>query len=83
MMKRFLFWNARNDYTKPFAAMPAMKGSKELYFRGDELMEAKQKPLAKSPCIVGCFETRSKTRPIRMTEIGVRGAGRDDQIVVG
>ncbi|HEY3927097.1 MAG TPA: putative glycoside hydrolase [Candidatus Koribacter sp.] len=40
----FLFWNARNDYTKPFAAMPEMRASKELYFRGDELGETK-KPL--------------------------------------
>ncbi len=40
----FLFWNARNDYTKPFEAMPEMRGSKELYFRGDEL-KASVKPL--------------------------------------
>lgn len=41
----FLFWNAANDYSKPFTAMPEMKsanfkeGSKEnpKYFRGDEL----------------------------------------------
>jgi hypothetical protein len=41
----FLFWNARNDYTKPFDAMPEMRGSKEIYFRGDELSDAKAKPL--------------------------------------
>jgi hypothetical protein len=41
----FLFWNARNDYTKPFAAMPEMRTSKALYFRGDELSDAKNKPL--------------------------------------
>ncbi len=41
----FLFWNAANDYSKPFTAMPEMKaanskeGSKDSpkYFRGDEL----------------------------------------------
>jgi LysM repeat protein len=41
----FLFWNAANDYSKPYAAMPEMKaanlqeGSKDKakYFRGDEL----------------------------------------------
>ncbi len=40
----FLFWNAANDYSKPYAAMPEMRaenlkeGSKEAkYFRGDEL----------------------------------------------
>jgi hypothetical protein len=40
-----LFWNAANDYSKPYEAMPAMKsanlkeGSKDnpKYFRGDEL----------------------------------------------
>ena len=43
----FLFWNAANDYSKPFTAMPEMKsanhkdGAKELrYFRGDELPAA-------------------------------------------
>ena len=41
----FLFWNAANDYSKPFTAMPEMKaanykeGSRDnpKYFRGDEL----------------------------------------------
>jgi hypothetical protein len=41
----FLFWNAANDYSKPFTAMPEMKsanfkeGSKDnpKYFRGDEM----------------------------------------------
>jgi hypothetical protein len=42
----FLFWNAANDYSKPYIAMPEMKaanykdgGSKDnpKYFRGDEL----------------------------------------------
>ena len=40
----FLFWNAANDYSKPFTAMPEMKsanykdGSRDpRYFRGDEL----------------------------------------------
>jgi hypothetical protein len=35
----FLFWNAGNDYSKPYAAMPAMRAAKdkEKYFRGDEL----------------------------------------------
>jgi hypothetical protein len=43
----FLFWNAANDYSKPFIAMPEMKaadqkavqkeaGGKPKYFRGDE-----------------------------------------------
>jgi hypothetical protein len=33
----FLFWNANNDYTKPYAAMPEMKAAKGQYFRGDEV----------------------------------------------
>jgi len=44
----FLFWNAANDYSKPFTAMPEMKaanykeGTKDnpKYFRGDELPTA-------------------------------------------
>ena len=45
----FLFWNAANDYSKPYVAMPEMKsanfrdgGSKDnpKYFRGDELPTA-------------------------------------------
>lgn len=33
----FLFWNANNDYSKPYAAMPEMRASKGKYLRGDEL----------------------------------------------
>ncbi len=33
----FLFWNANNDYSKPYTAMPEMRGAKDKYFRGDEL----------------------------------------------
>ncbi|MBV9341563.1 MAG: hypothetical protein JO159_11820 [Acidobacteria bacterium] len=33
----FLFWNANNDYSKPYTAMPEMKAAKGRYFRGDEL----------------------------------------------
>jgi len=33
----FLFWNANNDYSKPYAAMPEMKAANGEYFRGDEL----------------------------------------------
>jgi hypothetical protein len=44
----FLFWNAANDYTKPFIAMPEMKAAstkpgaaeKDKFFRGDELPTA-------------------------------------------
>ena len=33
----FLFWNANNNYSKPFVAMPEMRAAKDKYFRGDEL----------------------------------------------
>ncbi len=33
----FLFWNANNDYSKPYTAMPEMMGSKGEYVRGDEI----------------------------------------------
>ncbi len=37
----FLFWNAANDYSKPYEAMPEMRAAnlkeKEKFFRGDEL----------------------------------------------
>jgi len=33
----FLFWNAANDYSKPYAAMPEMIVAKGKYFRGDEV----------------------------------------------
>ncbi len=37
----FLFWNARNDYSKPFAAMAVMRHDPK-FFRGDELPGAKR-----------------------------------------
>lgn len=33
----FLFWNANNDYSKPYFAMPEMRATKGQYFRGDEV----------------------------------------------
>jgi hypothetical protein len=40
----FLFWNAANDYSKPYEAMPEMKEAntkqKDRFFRGDELSTA-------------------------------------------
>ena len=34
----FLFWNANNDYSKPYTAMPEMRAAKGRYFRGDEVV---------------------------------------------
>jgi hypothetical protein len=46
----FLFWNANNDYSKPYTAMPEMRAAKnkDRYFRGDEV-GAKQEPPASTP----------------------------------
>lgn len=33
----FLFWNARNEYPRPFEAMPTMRLAGARYFRGDEV----------------------------------------------
>jgi hypothetical protein len=41
----FLFWNANNNYTKPFQAMPEMRSAGGRYFRGDEVNSTA--PLAK------------------------------------
>jgi hypothetical protein len=38
----FLFWNAANDYSKPYAAMPEMAAAKGKYFRGDEKSKSLQ-----------------------------------------
>ena len=37
----FLFWNARNDYSKPFAAMPVMTADKAQYFYTPPAVAAK------------------------------------------
>jgi len=41
----FLFWNANNDYSKPYTAMPEMRAAKGEYFRGDALPGATQAKL--------------------------------------
>ena len=38
----FLFWNANNDYSKPYIDMPEMAAAKGQYFRGDEVVDRKQ-----------------------------------------
>ncbi len=48
----FLFWNANNDYGRPFLAMPEMGAAKGQYFRGDELpggVRAGLLPVATAP----------------------------------
>jgi hypothetical protein len=42
----FLFWNANNDYSKPYSAMPEMRRDQAKYFRGDEMQGYGQKTSA-------------------------------------
>ena len=46
----FLFWNANNDYSKPYTAMPEMRAAKNKgrYFRGDEV-GSKPEPATATP----------------------------------
>ncbi|HMK31850.1 MAG TPA: putative glycoside hydrolase [Terriglobales bacterium] len=45
----FLFWNARNDYSKPFAAMPDMRSNRNgRFLRGDELPANEAKAAVKT-----------------------------------
>ncbi len=46
----FLFWNANNDYSKPYTAMPEMRAAKnkDRYFRGDEV-GSKPEPATAAP----------------------------------
>jgi len=46
----FLFWNANNDYSKAYTAMPEMRAAnnKDRYFRGDEV-GSKPEPAAATP----------------------------------
>lgn len=47
----FLFWNAGNDYSKPYAAMPVMREAKKKYFRGDELPRVAAAPATASATV--------------------------------
>ncbi len=56
----FLFWNARNDYSKPYAAMPEMKNAKDVkekFFRGDEVKDFAGKAVTSTPTAVAPAST--------------------------
>jgi hypothetical protein len=58
----FLFWNANNDYSKPYAAMPEMQEAKNKgrYFRGDEI-GAKPEPPTLTPAAATVAPVRGNT----------------------
>jgi hypothetical protein len=49
----FLFWNANNDYSKPYTAMPEMRAvnakEKDKFFRGDEIGVPRPEPAVSAP----------------------------------
>ena len=59
----FLFWNANNDYSKPYTAMPEMRAAKGRYFRGDEV-GVKPEPAAATP-------VASATAPVMVPGAGM------------
>jgi hypothetical protein len=64
----FLFWNARNDYAKPYAAMPEMKAAKDVkekFFRGDEVKDfaGKSTPAISVPAPAATPTTTAATAP--------------------
>jgi hypothetical protein len=52
----FLFWNARNDYSKPYLAMPEMAKDSAKYIRGDEFNKM-PKPTAGPTATAGAANT--------------------------
>src|SRR5205823_1592425 len=58
----FLFWNANNNYSKPYEAMPAMRAAK--LFRGDEVPKTGAVAVqAAPPAHVTLVSTPEQTRP--------------------
>ncbi len=64
----FLFWNANNDYSKPYTAMPEMREAKnkDRFFRGDEV-GAKPEPAAATPVAATTTPANLETVPVSST----------------
>jgi hypothetical protein len=63
----FLFWNANNDYSKPYIAMPEMRAAKNKgrYFRGDEVGAARPEAPAVAPSASG----PATTTPVETVQV--------------
>jgi hypothetical protein len=65
----FLFWNANNDYSKPYTAMPEMQtannaaNKKDRYFRGDEV-GGKPAPPAATPVAAAVAPLTAPRTPV-------------------
>ncbi len=68
----FLFWNANNNYEKPFIAMPEMRLAKGRYFRGDEIPATKSEaapasiPVAAAPVPAGAGASNTTSPPAQL-----------------
>ncbi len=71
----FLFWNANNDYSKPYAAMPEMRASKGQYFRGDEVGMKAEAGVASVAPPVGVRGHASANAVMRANAPSGRGKG--------
>jgi hypothetical protein len=58
----FLFWNARNDYAKPFAAMPEMMAASDKYL-GKKAIVAAAKTTVPAPAATTAPVTPPATAP--------------------
>ena len=63
----FLFWNANNDYSKPYTAMPEMREAnakeKGKFFRGDELPGAAKTEPSSAPVATAPAPSATTTAP--------------------
>jgi hypothetical protein len=59
----FLFWNAANDYSKPFAAMPTMMANPKTYLYTPPTAVAENTPAAVSPEKTAPAQGATQSRP--------------------
>ncbi|MGZ4875488.1 MAG: putative glycoside hydrolase [Candidatus Angelobacter sp.] len=59
----FLFWNAANDYSKPFAAMPTMMANPKTYLYTPPAAVAQSNPAPAIPEKAGQSQVATHTRP--------------------
>jgi hypothetical protein len=66
----FLFWNANNDYSKPYTAMPEMRLAKGRFFRGDEIGVPRPEPASAVPVAVAPAVVPPAATPVAAPEPG-------------
>jgi len=58
----FLFWNAANDYSKPFAAMPTIMANPKTYLYTQPSTVAESTPVAATPEKAGQSQAATQSR---------------------